>query len=266
MNRKNLRKASTNVHNQQSSNSGENNFISRRIITNSLDIPNYQSRMIENNELERRKLLFDELSLFGQEVDTKARGASYKANGYNFVNTLSSLAILTCAAVITAVGAINECENIVIIVFGAIVFVIQGAHELIKWGEKGFDYKKGESHLRSIRRETLNIMRGYHNYNSDQIITSLSHLQSRYDEIDLGLYGMSITDTAKYSAGEQINDTRIQIEPHDRKQPLNTKKSSPHIHIHVDGSRPSTPNTTKKGKEEEEENSDVILEIISDSE
>jgi hypothetical protein len=213
------------------------------------------------NEEQKRELALNELALVGQEVDSKITEAQCKANSYKLIGTIISVIILLCSAVIIGLEAVSTCVNIPVIVLSGIIFVGQGADKLFKWGPQGVLYKSATIQLKRISRDVRECLYEIHKYTVEQLLSVINHLRMRYDDIDMGLYKMSMNGTAKYNSGgfevedgpglpmtipvnTATNNSNPALNPNTAHNPEpGSGNPSPHVHIHIDGMTP-LPNPT----------------------
>ena len=182
------------------------------------------------SDLERRRLIFDELKIILIETDNKSIETQYKANAYRFINNLSVFIIIACAGIIVGLQAASECINIPAIVLASVIFILQGIQPIFRLAQQGFSYEQGTISLRRIKRQVRNIMYMYHTFTVEQVIAKLSKLMASFDKVDLGLFKTSISQQTKYDTGLVIPDSN---EPQNN---LQNQPSSPHVHIHIDDS------------------------------
>ncbi len=182
---------------------------------------------------ERKKLALDELDLVGKEIETKITVSQCKANTFKLIGGSISIIILLCSAFTMGLEAFNDCMNISVIVLAGIIFVLEGTGKLFKWGPQGVLYKQGTIKLKKIAREVQKCMYEFHTYSLEQILSIINQLRSKYDDIDIGLYKMSInyTDEFDIEQGMEYNNNSPTASP-------NNNTASPHVHIHIDNTTP----------------------------
>jgi len=218
----------------------------QRYLNQSLDdIPIFRARYSSAiTEEQRMDLLLDELNLVKKEVEVKKIETECKSNWFRILNGLFSLLILMFSAVIIGIQAASECINIPVIVFSSLIFIIEGAHKLFKWGPQGVLYKNGSVQLRKILGQIREHMYMSHRYTSEQLLSLIGQLRSQYDDIDIGLYKTSINGAVKYNTGLDIEEGGGGIQNPPNFPRLNNnelQESTPHLHIHIDNSTPGTP-------------------------
>ena len=257
------------VGNNRPNNSNSNSDEIQSYLTNSLEnIQFFRARYDEQiTEEQRKQLILNELNLVKKEVENKSYETQCKSSWYHLINTISSLIILLSSAIIVGIQAASDCVNIPVIVFSAIIFVVEGVHKMFRWGPLGVLYKHGTVQLKRIARQVRDYMYMFHRYNSDQLLALISQLRSQYDDIDMGLYKTSMAGTARYNTGldieegggnyipssfnnnqgpqgniQQGNVQQGNVPTGNVSTPVlnNTSKNdphpSPHVHIHIDHS------------------------------
>lgn len=200
------------------------------------------------SELERSRLIFDELKIILIETDTKSIETQYKANAYRFINNLSVFITIACAGVIVGLQAASECINIPGIVLASVIFILQGIQPIFRLAQQGFLYKQGTISLRRIKRQVRDIMYMYHTYTAEQVIAMLSQLRASFDEVDLGLFKVSISQQAKYNTGLVIPNSN---EPQGQNSNNNLQKPPSHVHIHLDENSHYSPSVEHKSENDD---------------
>ena len=243
----------------------------RSYLTTSMqEIPLFRAKYISRiTEEQRMELALNELSLVGEQVETKTIETQCKSRTYGIINTLTSLVILLGTVIIGVIEALSATPNFWIIVISAIVFFVEGTHKLFKWGPQGVLYKSGNIQLRRISRQIRDCMYYFHRYSVDQLLTIISQLRSQYDDIDENLYKMSMGGVngglgnqgggfGNNNQGNQGNPANINpaninlpvlpVATNAQTPVLNqdTEDKSPHVHIHISGMTP-TPTTPPYG-------------------
>ncbi len=216
------------------------------------------------SDQQRLKLVFNEFDLLSKDVEIKSIETRCKSNAYNLGNNAIMLLILVSSAVIAGLSAASDCVNIPAIVLAAIIFVAQGADKLFSLGTQGTFYKQGTVNLRRIKRDVRNIIYTFHKYDLDEALFMISKLRDDFDQIDLGLYKISVSGQAQFTGGndfnviqnvQRSNPTLSNLTPV-RNTPHNTPPHTPsHVHIHIDHdntppiSRKSLPSSEKPSSE-----------------
>ena len=202
----------------------------------------YTSRVAPNlTEQERTKLIFEETVNLEDELLKKATKTSRWSTAFGYLNTGLNLIIIVCSAIIVIISSIVECQNIPVIVLGGIIFAITGANELLKLGPRGFNYMQGTIRLRRIRGQIRDIIYMFHTYTSEQILAFLSSFRAEIDDIDLDLYKSSMTGEAKFEGG-----TLKISQPNTPRRDSIAGKENSHIHIHIDNTPSSSPNSSPR--------------------
>jgi len=262
-------------HPYQSNNNSNEIINDRSYLTTSMqEIPLFRAKYISRiTEEQRMELALNELSLVGEQVETKAIETQCKSRTYGIINTLTSLVILLGTSITGVLEAVSASPNIVIIVISAIVFFAEGTHKLFKWGPQGVLYKSGNIQLRRISRQIRDCMYYFHRYSVDQLLTIISQLRSQYDDIDENLYKMSMGGGFNQgnNNGGLVNNNGSGFDIEQGSNPVNinpaninlpilpvatnaqtpvlnqdTEDKSPHVHIHISGMTP-TPTTPPYG-------------------
>ncbi len=224
----------------------------RSYLTQSLEeIPLYRARNNSKiSEDQRMELVLNELSLVRKEVENKMTEIQYKANTFRMINSLSSLVILSLAAAIGGLEAASECLNIAVIVMISIIFVTEGIHKLFRWGPQGVIYKQGTIQLKRIVRQIRDYMYMFHQHTPEQLLSIIGQLRNQYDEIDVGLYKLSMNGQAKFNTGldieqgnpsflSNLNSSTPILSP----TASNNIRDSPQVHIHINGTTPRPTNS-----------------------
>lgn len=230
----------------------------RSYLSHSLEkIPLFKARYSTRiTDEQRMDLILNELHLVGKEVENKQIETQNKANFFRLINLGSSLIIIVFAAVIIGLEAASDCINIPVIVFASCIFAVENIHKLFRWGPQGILYKNGTMQLRRISRQIREYMYFFHRYTAEQLLALVSTLRTQYDDLDLGLYKLSTAGAPSYGNGgldiEQGGGSGIDIrnlQPQtSNTSPITDRKdndSSPHVHIHIDGTpiSPETPSS-----------------------
>lgn len=199
------------------------------------------------SDTHRMKLVFTEFELLDKDLDIKLGETKCKSNWYNVINTGIMLTILLCSAVIVGLQTASECLNIPVITLAAIIFVAQGADKLFSLGNQGMFYKQGTIKLRKIKRDVREIIYRFHKFVLDEALFLIGKLRDEFDEIDLGLYKISVSGQARYNGSDFNVIPNIQHEATlpglmnvtpGGTPPIGTPQNTPppsHVHIHIDG-------------------------------
>lgn len=198
------------------------------------------------SEEKRTRLILNELNIVGKEIENKQIEAQCKANVYRIINTVSSLLIIISAAVIAGMEATSNCLNIPVLVFSGIIFFTEGTHKLCQWGPQGVLYMHGSIQLKKLQRQAKEYMFFFRRYTTEQLLTLINILRDQCDDVDMGLYKLSVSGQVHYNSGFDI-DTH-ETSPH--LSPFPTPRESPNrkisrndVHIHID-STPRQENDT----------------------
>lgn len=258
--------------NSDSSNSSNSN--ERDYLTSSLEnLPFFRARYDEQiTEEQRKQLILNEFNLIQKEIEIKTYETRFKSNWFRIINTVLSLVILLSAAIIFGIQIASDCYNIGILVCSSIIFFTEGLQKMFRLGPQGVLYKSGTIQLRRIMRQVREYMYMFHRYSSEQLLAVISQLRAQYDDIDLGLYKTSMPSNTKYNTGLDIEqgggDPTIvpvgQNSFNNNSTPvLNTEKSSPHVHIHIDQS--PNPNIVPSPYMPEREHSTPVIVTTNNS-
>jgi len=220
----------------------------------------------EITDEQRIGLILNELSLVKEEVENKQIETQCKANSYRILNTISSLIIILCSAVIVGLQAASDCINIPVIVLSSIIFVTESTHKLFRWGPQGVLYKHGSIQLKRISRQVREYTYFCHRYSAEQLLALISMLRAQYDDVDVGLYKLSMNGMARYNTGFDIenqnggNNSSFLNPNQNQSTPVlpsasgmmsfnqtntstpNLNNDSQHVHIHIDGMTPLSAN------------------------
>lgn len=235
----------------------------RSYLTQSLEnVPFFRARYSSKiTDEQRMELILNELSLVGKEVENKKIETQCKANSYRILNMISSLIIILCSAVIVGIQAASDCINIPVIVLSSIIFATESTHKLFGWGPQGVLYKHGSIQLNRISRQVREYMYFFHRYSAEQLLALITMLRTQYDDVDVGLYKLSINGAARYNTGFDIeqpntgNDGSGLLNPvrntpllpsatgmasfnHSTVSAPVLRNDSPHVHIHIGDTTP----------------------------
>ena len=180
---------------------GNKSFLTRSLENIPLYRARYSSKITDEQQTE---LILNELNMVGKEIDNKQIETQCKANFYRIVNTVFSLLIILCSAVIIGLEAASDCLNIPVIVLSSIIFAVESTHKIFQWGPQGVLYKHGTIQLKRISRQVREYMYFFHRYTPEQLLALVSMLRSQYDDIDVGLYKLSMPEAARYNTGLDI--------------------------------------------------------------
>lgn len=197
------------------------------------------------SEKERLKLVFQEIQNLEEDIRKKSVDTSCKSNIFWWVNTLLNVTIIISAALITMLTAVLYSENIVSIVLGAIIFIISGINQLLKLGDRGYEYFKGTFRFRRIRQQVRDIIYMFQNYNIEQLLAYISSIRTELDEIDMDLYRASMTGEAKFDSGLRVVESSKTSNPIVSVDTPPSIPSNPEIHIHLETPN-SSPNSSPK--------------------
>lgn len=184
-------------------------------------------------EEKRTKMILNELNILGKEIENKQVEAQYKANLYRIINTVSSLLIIVSAAVIAGLEAASDCLNIPVLVFSGIIFFTEGTHKLCQWGPQGVLYMNGSIHLKKLQRHVKEYMLFFRRYTAEQLLTLINILREQCDDVDMGLYKLSINGQAHYNTGLDIDrhESTPRLSPFSSTPGDNRSRNDVHIHI-----------------------------------
>ena len=220
------------------------------------------------SDKERLRLIFTEFELLDKDIDIKSEETKCKSNWYNIINSLIMLSILTFQAVIIGLESASDCVNIPVITLAALTFVAKGSDELFSLGNQGMFYKQGTIVLRRLKRDVREVIYKFHKLILDEALFVIGKLRDEFDEIDLGLYKISVSGHTRY------NGSSFSIQPnpaHESSIPVGLRYTPPqmgtptppppsvpragvpppppgtppHVHIHIDSSN-SSPKIGKK--------------------
>ena len=200
------------------------------------------------SEEERLKLIFKEIENLEDEIRKKTVETSCKSNMFWWINTLLNVTIIISSALITLLTAVLYSENIPSIVLGAIIFIISGVNQLLKLGDRGYEYFKGTFRFRRIRQQVRDIIYMFQNYNIEQLLTYISSIRTEVDEIDMDLYRASMSEEAKFDNGLRIVEagrSSNPILPPENNPQTPSIPSNPEIHIHIETPN-SSPNSSPR--------------------
>lgn len=203
------------------------------------------------SEEARKELVFNEIVLISKDVDLKSVQTQCKSTWYYRINVLIAILVLASSAIIVGLQAASECINIAVITLASIIFFSQGANNLFKLSDQGVYYKEGTIRLRRIKGQVRDLKYMFHTFSVEQVLTMISQLRGQFDEIDLGLYKMSLPNQTNYNTGLTILPQN-QTETNLRNTPdLSHENTPPHVHIHLDrelnnNSNPVTPVPIRK--------------------
>lgn len=211
------------------------------------------------NSNRRMNMILKELSIVGKEIENKQIEARSKANNLRIVNSLSSLLIIIGAAVITAMEAVSDCINIPVIVFSSLIFFIESTHKLFQWGPQGVLYMHGYIRLSGLYRQKKDYEFFYDRYTPEQLLTLVSMLRAQCDDVDMGIYKLSISGNVQTGFDVQHNSSPFPnsqlSEPLLPGSPLSQRKpseASSHVHIHLDSPSVSSKNLTESKRKKSE--------------
>ena len=198
---------------------------------------------------DRLKLIFTEIQGLEEEIRKKSVETSCKSNIFWWINTLLNVTVIISSAIITVITSIFYPENVPSIILGAVIFIISGINQLLKLGDRGYEYFKGNFRFRRIRQQVRDILYMFQNYTAEQLLAYISSIRVEVDEIDMDLYRASMTGEAKFDNGLRIAESGKSSNPiipdissqNLREQNTNSQPQTPsHIHIHID----TTPNSS----------------------
>lgn len=214
----------------------------------------YNSRVAQGiTEEDRNKLIFEETTKLEQHLDKKTSKISKWAAFLSVLNTVLNLSIVILSAVIVVVTSINNFQNVTAIVCGGVIFAISGINQLLKLGDRGFNFRQAVVRIRRIRGQLRDILYMFHRYTSEQVLAYLSSFRSEIDDIDLDIYRASMTGEAKFGNGLRIEERQSNpstpILSHTPVLLHTPPRENSHIHIHIDspnGSPNGSPNNSPK--------------------
>lgn len=209
-----------------------------------------------NQSAQRMNMILKELSMVGKEIENKQIQAQSKANILRIVNTLSSLIIIIGAAVIAALEAVSNCISIPILIFSAIIFFTEGTHKLFQWGPQGVLYMHGSIQLKRLHRQNKDYQYFYDKYTPEQLLTLVSMLRAQCDEVDMGLYKLSVSGHVQSNFEIEHNSfpSSLPGSPLQEKRSGTNESNSSHVHIHID-----TPTKNANLKESNTKSSTPVL-------
>jgi len=202
-------------------------------------------------------MILKELSIVGKEIENKQIEARSKANNLRIVNSLSSLLIIIGAAIITAMEAVSDCINIPVIVFSSLIFFIESTHKLFQWGPQGVLYMHGYIRLSGLYRQKKDYEFFYDKYTPEQLLTLVSMLRAQCDDVDMGIYKLSISGNVQTGFDVQHNNSPFpNSQLSEPGSPLSQRKpneaNSSHVHIHLDSPSVSSKNLTEPKRKKSE--------------
>ena len=231
----------------------ENSQYRQSYLAESLEnIPLYRARYNSKiTEEQRIELILNELNLVEKEVENKQTETEWKSKLFRFLNILSTLAIISCSAIIFGLELADDCTNIGIIVMSALILITEGIQKAFRLGPLGLLYKHGNLQLKRISRQVREYMYFFNQYTPEQLLSLVSTLRAQYDDVDIGIYELSLNNTARYNNGLDIESgAPLNLEsrfaqnsfPSNRSQnnipgiSPNVSQNSPQVHIHIDPS------------------------------
>lgn len=229
----------------------------------------YNARAGNISEEEKRKLIFLELQDLHKHTKRKSKKTATKSKLFGWLNVLLNLSIVFSAAAIVVITAINNFQNIPVIILGGVIFAISGSVQLLKLSDRGFYYRQGSSRLRRIIQESQELMYMFQKFVNEEILAYISMWKNEIEEIDLDLYKFSMVGEAKFGNGLRIvenegSDSRhtpeidrrynsapilsvpsskLGIKDGNENEDKKEERTDSHIHIHIDSSN-SSPNNS----------------------
>lgn len=158
--------------------------------------------------IERRKMMFQEMSDLDDEIGNKIKHTYFKARLYKLASIMTSFVTICGGIAVSFITLINSELKIPIVIIGTGLALIKSIYELFRWGPRGIFFMQASIKLKRLNRELNNRMFNIHKYSLEQLWDSLNTLRNDLDDIDLDNYRIDVEGAENEKAQFVRNDTQ----------------------------------------------------------